>query len=99
MLVDPGPETQTPYGRVEGPEAPAGTHEGAQANLLEQIISREHMRLAWNRVKANQGAAGTDGMSIDAWPECARQPWKRAPSARQPSGGILLAAACQGDAR
>jgi RNA-directed DNA polymerase len=43
--------------------------------------SREHMRLAWQRVKANQGAAGMDGMCIDAFPECARQHWERIRSA------------------
>jgi RNA-directed DNA polymerase len=39
------------------------------------------MRFAWQRVQANQGAAGTDGMSVDACPECARQPWERIRSA------------------
>jgi RNA-directed DNA polymerase len=39
------------------------------------------MLLAWERVKANQGAAGMDGMSIDAFPEFARQHWERIRSA------------------
>jgi RNA-directed DNA polymerase len=39
------------------------------------------MLLAWKRVKANQGAAGMDGMSIDAFPEFARQHWERLRSA------------------
>ena len=78
---EPRPATQTPYGRVEGPEASEGTHGGAQANLLEQIRSRENMLLAWKRVKANQGAAGMDGMSIDAFPACARQHGERIRSA------------------
>ena len=78
---EPRPATQTPYGRVEGPEVSEGKHGGAQANLLEQILSRENMRLAWKRVKANQGAAGMDGMSIDAFPEFARQHWERLRSA------------------
>ena len=78
---EPRPATQTPYGRVEGPEASEGKHGGAQANLLEQILSRENMLSAWKRVKANQGAAGMDGMSIDAFPEFARQHWERIRSA------------------
>jgi RNA-directed DNA polymerase len=39
------------------------------------------MLLAWQRVKANQGAAGMDGMSIQAFPEFARQHWERIRSA------------------
>jgi RNA-directed DNA polymerase len=59
----------------------AGKHGGAQADLLEQILSRENMLLAWQRVKANQGAAGMDGMTIQAFPEFARQPWEQIRSA------------------
>lgn len=77
----PQPATQTPYVRVEGPEAAEGKHGGAQANLLEQIRSRENMLSAWKRVKANQGAAGIDGMSIPAFPEFARRHWERIRSA------------------
>lgn len=58
-----------------------GKHGGTQANLLEQLLSRENMRLAWQRVKANQGAAGVDGMSIEAFPEFARHHWERIRSA------------------
>jgi RNA-directed DNA polymerase len=39
------------------------------------------MLVAWKRVKANQGVAGMDGMSIDAFPEFARQHWERIRSA------------------
>ena len=35
-------------------------------NLLERILSRENMQQAWKRVKANKGAAGIDGMSVEA---------------------------------
>lgn len=78
---DPRPPTETPPGRVEGLEGSAGKHGGAQANLLEQILSRDNMLLAWQRVKANKGAAGMDGMSIDAFPEFARHHWERIRSA------------------
>lgn len=78
---EPRSTTQTPYGRVEGAEDSAGRHGGAPANLLEQILSRENMRLAWKRVKANNGAAGMDGMSTQAFPEFARHHWERIRSA------------------
>jgi len=39
------------------------------------------MLQAWKRVKANKGAAGMDGMSIDEFPEFARHHWERIRSA------------------
>jgi RNA-directed DNA polymerase len=48
---------------------------------MEQILSRENMLKAWKRVKASKGAAGMDGMSIDAFPEFARHHWERIRSA------------------
>ena len=77
----PHPATVTPYGRVEGMEDLEGKHGDAQQNLLEQILSRENMLLAWKRVKANKGAAGIDGMSTEGFPEFARQHWDRIRSA------------------
>ena len=68
---------QTPNGRAEVLEEPSGKHGVAQVKLLEQILSRENMLLAWKRVKANKGSAGMDGMSIEAFPEFARQNWDR----------------------
>jgi RNA-directed DNA polymerase len=44
-------------------------------NLLERILSRENMQHAWKRVKANKGAADIDGMSIETFPEFAREHW------------------------
>ena len=46
-------------------------------HLLERILSRENMLKAWKRVKANKGAAGVDGMSIEAFLEFARQNWDK----------------------
>ena len=36
-----------------------------QAELLEKILSRENLNRAFKRVKANKGAAGVDGMTIE----------------------------------
>jgi len=44
-------------------------------HLLEQILSRENMLKAWKRVKANKGAPGIDNMSVEDFPEYARNKW------------------------
>jgi len=44
-------------------------------HLLERILSRENMLKAWKRVKANKGAPGIDNMSVEDFPEYARNNW------------------------
>ena len=44
-------------------------------NLLERIFSRENMLKAWKRVKANKGAPGIDGITIESFPEYLRKHW------------------------
>lgn len=39
---------------------------GAGPSLLAQVLARENMQRAWKRVKANKGAAGVDGLYINA---------------------------------
>ena len=41
--------------------------------LYDKIYREDVVLEAWKRVKANKGAAGMDGMSIDAFPE--RSSW------------------------
>jgi len=43
--------------------------------LLERILSRENMQPAWKRVKANKGSPGVDHISIDEFPDFARDNW------------------------
>ncbi|NIW96193.1 MAG: group II intron reverse transcriptase/maturase, partial [Phycisphaerae bacterium] len=43
--------------------------------MLEQILSRANLLLAWKRVKANGGAAGIDGISIDEFPVYLWEHW------------------------
>jgi RNA-directed DNA polymerase len=43
--------------------------------LLRRMLSRENMLKAWKRVKANKGAPGIDEMSIEEFPEFARNNW------------------------
>lgn len=50
--------------------------ESTGSGLLQAVLTRENLRQAWKRVKANKGAAGVDGLDIDqtarhlvtAWP-------------------------------
>jgi group II intron reverse transcriptase/maturase len=39
--------------------------DSAEPKLLEKILDRDNMNRAFKRVKANKGAAGVDGMTID----------------------------------
>ena len=45
------------------------------SQLLEQILARENLRQAWERVKANRGAPGIDGISIADFPDLMRPHW------------------------
>ena len=47
---------------------------------MERVLAWENVRRAWQRVKANQGAPGVDGMPIEDFAECARSNW---PAIRQ----------------
>ena len=42
------------------PESPAGTY-----RTIEEIVERENLKEALRRVKANKGAPGVDGMTVD----------------------------------
>jgi RNA-directed DNA polymerase len=46
---------------------PAFSHD-----LLEHVLTRANLQAAWARVRANKGAAGVDGMTIDEFPAWAR---------------------------
>ena len=41
-------------------------------DLLEQVLNRANLEAAWQHVRANKGAAGIDGMTIDEFPAWAR---------------------------
>ena len=44
-------------------------------DLLERVLESANLRAAWQQVKANQGAPGVDGMSIEEFPAWAREHW------------------------
>jgi retron-type reverse transcriptase len=42
---------------------------------MEEILSRENMTLAYKKVKANKGASGVDGISVDEVHEYLKENW------------------------
>lgn len=68
-----------PEGTGRHPEEDGLVHHAESANqdsfhpeakgLMEQVVERENMLSAWKRVKANNGAPGIDGMTVEElWP-------------------------------
>ena len=49
--------------------------------MMEQVLARENMLRAWQRVKSNAGSPGIDGMSVEAFPAFSRKHWPRIHSA------------------
>ena len=44
-------------------------------DLITRVLDRQNMHRAWKQVKANGGAAGIDGMTIEEFPDCMRTQW------------------------
>lgn len=44
--------------------------------LMEQIVDPANLECAWERVKANRGAPGPDGITIDEFPDHFRSLWQ-----------------------
>jgi RNA-directed DNA polymerase len=67
--------TRTPYGGDVTQRI--GMKPAFSENLFEQVLQPENIQAAWKRVRANKGAAGIDGMTIDAFPAWVRSgEWK-----------------------
>ncbi len=63
------PPTMKPTGGVGGQRTPAAEKDcGQEDERWQRIWSPENLNAAWQRVRANGGAAGVDGMSIAAFP-------------------------------
>lgn len=45
--------------------------------LMEEMLLPENLQAAWKAVKANRGAAGMDGIGIEAFPEHIRPHWSK----------------------
>lgn len=54
----------------QGRESPAG-----EVRLLEEILSRENLLQALQRVKSNRGAPGSDGMTVKELPQYLKAHW------------------------
>ena len=72
------PELQTEPSVSAVVEKPALDH--VSENLMEQIVDRENMEIAWAKVRANRGAPGPDGITLEQFPEHFRALW---PETRQ----------------
>jgi len=54
-----------------------GDTTGPGQGLIEQMIARENLNLAWRKVRANKGAPGVDGLDIEATQAQLRTDWPR----------------------
>jgi RNA-directed DNA polymerase len=71
--------SEAPTASVEGTESSAGKR-GTESpaiteQLMEEVCERENCKQALQRVKANKGSAGVDGMTVQQLPEYLKQHW------------------------
>lgn len=65
-----GREGTESSGAMNGPESPASTN-----RLMEEVCERENLKAALQRVKANQGSPGVDGMTVVGIKDYLKQHW------------------------
>ena len=65
-----GREETESSGATNGTENPASTN-----RLMEEVCERENLKEALRRVKANQGSAGVDGMTVGGISDYLKQHW------------------------
>ena len=65
-----GREETESLAAVHGPESPASTN-----RLMEEVCERENLQEALQRVKANTGSPGVDGMTVDGITDYLKQHW------------------------
>ena len=78
--IDPVTDGPTDDARRRGEsESRHGGKHGApqERTMIEEILEPENLAAAWQRVKANKGAPGIDGMTIEDFPAFAREHWPR----------------------
>ena len=67
------PSATSPTGGAEARRVV--TQPALHDNLMERMMDPANMRRAWKRVKANKGAPGSDGMTLEDFPTFARSHW------------------------
>lgn len=70
-----GGEAELGTGRDEAGSARRDRGGSGRGDLLGQALARENLARAWQRVKANRGSAGVDGLSIDDTAEYLKTHW------------------------
>jgi RNA-directed DNA polymerase len=59
----------------EHPDTGSAKQLAGTGGLLGAALTRQNLQAAWKRVKANKGAAGVDGLSIEQTAQLLRQSW------------------------
>ena len=78
--IDPATDKPTDDARRRGEsESCYGGKHGApqERTMIEEILEPDNLAQAWKRVKANKGAPGIDGMTVEDFPAFAREHWPR----------------------
>ena len=82
--IDPATDKPTDNAPERGElESRGGGKHGSpqERTMIEDILEPENLAAAWKRVKANKGAPGIDGMTVEDFPAFARVHWPRIASA------------------
>ena len=70
---------EAPIAGHEGTESPTAKREpespASDESLMEEVCERENLEDAWQRVRANKGSPGVDGMTIDETRDYLREHW------------------------
>ena len=59
----------------EPPDTGLAKQTAGPGGLLEAALTRQNLRQAWKRIKANKGAAGVDGLDIEQTAQMLRHKW------------------------
>jgi RNA-directed DNA polymerase len=78
-VLDTGSRGEAPRAGDRGAEPMAANPESESPSacdrLLDEVCERENLKRALKRVKANKGAPGVDGMTVQALPAYLREHW------------------------